>query len=144
MALEAATIILLSLVVVTLLLFADYVRTNNAKAPHPPSWPIIGHLHLLRKKKPIHRILASVSQSYGPILHLQLGFRPVLVVSSSELAKECFTANDKALTSRPRTAAAKHLGYDYKMFTGLPYDSYFRNLRKICTVELFSARRIDS
>ncbi|XP_057847449.2 cytochrome P450 CYP82D47 [Cryptomeria japonica] len=30
------------------------------------------------------------------------------------------------------------------MFSGLPYDSYFRNLKKICTVEIFSARRIDS
>ncbi|GLJ27849.1 hypothetical protein SUGI_0546590 [Cryptomeria japonica] len=144
MALEAATIILLSLAMPTLLLFANYVRTNNGKPPHPASWPIIGHLHLLRKKKPIHRILASLSQSYGPIMHLQLGFRPVLVISSSELAKECFTANDKALASRPRTAAAKHLGYEHKMISVLPYNSQLRDIRKVCTMKLFSASRIDS
>ncbi|GLJ27828.1 hypothetical protein SUGI_0546180 [Cryptomeria japonica] len=110
MALEVATIILFSLAVAIILLFADYVRTNNGKAPHPPSWPIIGHLHLLRKKKPIHRILASLSQSYGPIMHLQLGFRPVLVISSSELAKECFTANDKSLGFAPTDDCSKTFG----------------------------------
>ncbi|XP_059077672.1 xanthotoxin 5-hydroxylase CYP82C2-like [Cryptomeria japonica] len=144
MAFEAVTIILFSLALPTLLLLANYVRTKNGKPPHPPSWPIIGHLHLLRKKKPIHRILASLSQRHGPIMYLQLGFRPVLVISSSELAKECFIANDKALASRPRTAAAKHLGYDNKMFSVLPYNSQLRDLRKICTMKLFSASRIDS
>ncbi|XP_059077671.1 xanthotoxin 5-hydroxylase CYP82C4 isoform X2 [Cryptomeria japonica] len=144
MAFEAVTIILFCLALPTLLLLANYVRTKNGKPPHPPSWPIIGHLHLLRKKKPIHRILASLSQRHGPIMYLQLGFRPVLVISSSELAKECFTANDKALASRPRTAAAKHLGYDHKMFSVLPYNSQLRDLRKICTMKLFSASRIDS
>ncbi|GLJ27838.1 hypothetical protein SUGI_0546320 [Cryptomeria japonica] len=123
MALEAATINLLSLEVAALLLIAEYRRTNSGKPPHPQSWPIIGHLHLLRKKNPIRRILASLSPCYGPIVHLQLGFRLVLVISSSKIAKELFTANNKALALRPWTVAAKHLGYDYKMFSGLPYDS---------------------
>lgn len=77
-------------------------------------------------------------------MHLQLGFRPVLVISSSELAKECFTANGRALASRPQMIAAKHLGYNYKVFSGLPYNSMWQDLQKMCTVEIFTASRIDS
>ncbi|KAH9292116.1 hypothetical protein KI387_042702, partial [Taxus chinensis] len=121
-------------------------RSGNGKKkpPHPPSWPIIGHLHLLQQKRPIHRILSSLSQTYGPIIHLQLGFRPILVISSSDLAKQCFTTSDKAFASRPRLSGAKYLGYNYKIFGLAPYGSYWRNLRKMCTLHIFSAIRIDS
>ena len=91
------TVILASLV----LLIAISVRrmvnyTTKTKPSQPPLWPIIGHLPLLsRSKQPIHRFVSSLSQTYGPIMRLQLGVRPVLFVSSSDLAKECFTTNDK-------------------------------------------------
>ncbi|GLJ27823.1 hypothetical protein SUGI_0546090 [Cryptomeria japonica] len=39
---------------------------------------------------------------------------------------------------------AKHLGYDHKMFSVLPYNSQMRDLRKICTMKLFTASRIGS
>ncbi|GLJ19637.1 hypothetical protein SUGI_0355670 [Cryptomeria japonica] len=77
-------------------------------------------------------------------MHLQLGFRPVLVISSSELAKECFTTNDKAFASRPLLSAGKHMGYDFKNFGWAPYGSYWRNIRKICNLQLFTAHRIES
>ncbi|KAH9300195.1 hypothetical protein KI387_011778, partial [Taxus chinensis] len=114
------------------------------KPPHPPSWPIIGHLHLLTKKQPIHRTLCSLSQRYGPVMHLQLGCRQVLVISSSEHAKECLKTNDKIFASRPSVLAGKHMGYDSKVLPWLPYGPYLRDLRKICALQLFSAHRLES
>ncbi|GLJ19658.1 hypothetical protein SUGI_0356070 [Cryptomeria japonica] len=150
MALEAVSIIVLAVTVAALLLIANSLRsrknkTVEAKPPHPPLWPILGHIPLLsRSKQPIHRLLSSLSQRYGPIMHLQLGFRPVLVISSSDLAKECLTTNDKAFASRPLMSVGKHIGYNFKMLGLAPYGSYWRNIRKLCRLQLFTAHRIES
>ncbi|RVW67707.1 Isoflavone 2'-hydroxylase [Vitis vinifera] len=59
----------------------------------PPSpfltFPIIGHLYLL--KKPLHRTLADLSARYGPIVFLRLGSRQTLLVSSPSAAEECLS-----------------------------------------------------
>ena len=69
------------------------LKPNNKKLPpSPPSYPILGHLHLL--KPPFHRTLQSLAQRYGPIFSLQLGLQRALVVSSAWAAEECFSQND--------------------------------------------------
>ncbi|GLJ19652.1 hypothetical protein SUGI_0355940 [Cryptomeria japonica] len=146
MAFEVTSIIALAVVVAAVLLTANSLRRRvKAKPPQPPSWPIIGHLPLISKsKQPFHRLLSSLSERYGPIMHLQLGFRPVLVISSSDLAKECFTTNDKAFASRPLTSTGKHIGYDFKVLSWAPYGSYWRKIRKICRLQLFTSDGIES
>ncbi|XXG85949.1 hypothetical protein AAC387_Pa11g0943 [Persea americana] len=115
--------------------------TNKNLPPCPLTLPIIGHLHLLYK--PLHQSLAQLSHRYGPILLLQFGSRPALVVSSSSAAEECFTKYDKAFASRPRLLAGKHLGYNYTTMTWAPYGHHWRNLRRVTTVEIFSTHRVN-
>ncbi|GLJ52545.1 hypothetical protein SUGI_1118150 [Cryptomeria japonica] len=113
--------------------------------PGPRAIPVIGHLHfLMDKTRPIHQILNSLSQLYGPIMQLKFGSSPVLVITSSDLAKECFTVNDKAFASRPRPAHGQHLGYNYYNLGWAPYGPYWRNARKICVLELLSSKIIQS
>eukprot|EP01018_Ginkgo_biloba_P002415 Gb_32204 [translate_table: standard] len=123
----------------------SHYREGKNTPPSPPSWPIIGRLDLLLKKnnQPIHRLLFLLSERYGPVMHLRLGSRPVLVISSAAHAKECFTTNDRLFASRPRLAVGKHLGSDYLSPTWASYGSHWRNIRKISTLELLSARRIQ-
>ena len=59
------------------------------------------------------------------------------------MAKECLTANDQVSSSRPELLAAKHLGYNYAMFGFSPYGSYWREVRKIISLELLSNRRLE-
>ncbi|XP_059070345.1 cytochrome P450 CYP82D47-like [Cryptomeria japonica] len=59
---------------------------------------------------------------------------PVLVISSSELAKECFTVNDRSFASRPQLAQAQLLGYNYSMLGWAPYGPYWRNARNIYSI----------
>lgn len=110
--------------------------------PSPPSLPVIGHLHHL--KKPVHRTLLSLSRTYGPVLSLRFGIRGVVVVSSVPVAEECFTQNDVVLANRPKFILGKYLGYNYTTVAGAPYGNHWRNLRRIGAVEIFSSHRLDT
>ncbi|GKC37891.1 cytochrome P450 82C4-like protein, partial [Tanacetum coccineum] len=107
-------------------------------------WPIIGHLHLLGGgDQLLYRTLGAMADKYGPAFNIRLGTRRAFVVSSWEVARECFTINDKALASRPKTAAVKHMGYNYAVFGFAPYTPFWREMRKIATLELLSNRRLE-
>lgn len=110
--------------------------------PSPPSRPIIGHLHLL--KQPIHRTLCELSKKYGDILFLRFGTRKVLVISSPSAVEECFTRKDVIFANRPRTLAGKHLNYNSTTMGFSSYGEHWRNLRRLTTIELFSASRVAS
>ncbi|XXG55712.1 hypothetical protein AAC387_Pa03g3316 [Persea americana] len=117
---------------------------NTKQAPEPAGGlPIIGHLHLLGGGKPLYRVLGAMADKVGPVFLLRLGVIRVLVVSTCEAAKECFTTNDQALASRPTYAAGKYLGYDFALFGFSPYRPYWREMRKIATVELLSSRQLE-
>ncbi|GMI82675.1 cytochrome P450, family 81, subfamily D, polypeptide 5 [Hibiscus trionum] len=108
--------------------------------PNPPALPIIGHLHLL--KQPVHRTLHQLSEKYGPILLLQFGTRKVLLVSSASAAEECFTKNDSIFANRPQLLAGKHMNYNNSTIGLAPYGDYWRSLRRLTTMELFSTSRL--
>ncbi|KDP38433.1 hypothetical protein JCGZ_04358 [Jatropha curcas] len=85
-----------------------------------------------------------MADKYGPIFSIKTGVHRSLVVSSWELAKECFTTNDKAFANRPNFLAAELMGYNSAMFGFSPYGQYWRVIRKIATVELLSNHRLQS
>lgn len=119
--------------------------SKSRDAPEPGgAWPIIGHLHLLGGgDQLLYRTLGAMADKYGPAFNIRLGSRRAFVVSSWEVAKECFTINDKALATRPTTVAAKHMGYNYAVFGFAPYSPFWREMRKIATLELLSNRRLE-
>ncbi|XP_071701697.1 cytochrome P450 81Q32-like [Rutidosis leptorrhynchoides] len=106
------------------------------------SIPIIGHLYLV--KNPMHRTLVKISSKYGPVVFLEFGLRPVLLVSSPSAAEDCFTANDQVFANRPKLTAGKHLGYNFTTLPWAPYGPYWRNLRKIVILEILSNNRIQT
>lgn len=115
------------------------------QAPEPAgAWPIIGHLPLLAGPDLPHITLGKLADKYGSAFVIRIGVHKALVINSWEVAKECFTTNDKAFSSRPRQVAMKHMGYDYAMFGFAPYGDYWRELRKIINREVLSHSRIES
>ncbi|RVW61271.1 Cytochrome P450 CYP82H23 [Vitis vinifera] len=60
-----------------------------------------------------------MADKYGPIFCFHIGLRKTSVVSSWEVAKECFTTMDKAFATQPRSLAGKLMGYDHAIFIAL-------------------------
>ncbi|WOL12150.1 hypothetical protein Cni_G20915 [Canna indica] len=134
----------LAILVLTILLRAIAGRRRKLNLPPGPrQWPIIGNLNLINPSLP-HRSLHALSQKYGPLMHLRFGSFPVVVGSSVDLAKFFLKTHDVSFVSRPKTAAGKYTTYNYTDITWSPYGPYWRQARKMCLVELFSAKRLES
>ncbi|KAF6137758.1 hypothetical protein GIB67_040466 [Kingdonia uniflora] len=110
--------------------------------PSPPRLPFIGNLHQLGALR--HHSLWALSKEYGPIMLLKLGSIPTLVVSSAEHAKEVMKTQDLDFCSRPPLVCPKRLSYGFLDIAFSPYNEYWREMRKICILELFSVKRVQS
>ncbi|XP_062148267.1 cytochrome P450 71AU50-like [Alnus glutinosa] len=119
-------------------------RSSNKKKlpPGPRGFPIFGNLHMLGELP--HRDLHRLAQKHGPIMYLRLGLVPGIVVSSPQAAEQFLKAHDLVFASRPPLEAAKYISYEQKNLSMSPYGSYWRNIRKMCTLELLSNLKISS
>ncbi|KVH98336.1 hypothetical protein Ccrd_023410 [Cynara cardunculus var. scolymus] len=142
-------LIILEALAITLLLYILSFRficnkTTTTVPEASGAWPIIGHFNLFGASSSLpHLALASMADRYGPIFTVRLGIRRVLVVSSWEIAKEIFTTHDVIVSNRPKYLAAKVLGHNYASFSFAPYGPYWREIRKIVSMELLSSSRLE-
>lgn len=118
------------------------LRSSVKLPPGPRAWPIIGNLNLMGKLP--HRSLDRLSKTYGPLMYIRLGSIPCVVASSAEMAREFLQTHDLTFSSRPQVASGKYTTYNYSDITWSPYGEYFRLARKVCLMELFSAKRLES
>ncbi|XP_037466932.1 dolabradiene monooxygenase-like [Triticum dicoccoides] len=113
--------------------------------PGPWQLPVIGSLHhlVLAGQLP-HRAMCDLARRHGPAMLLRLGEVPTVVVSSREGAREVMKTHDKAFAMRPVSATMRVLTSGGRDIVFAPYGDYWRQLRKIAVVELFTARRVRS
>ncbi|KAI3740886.1 hypothetical protein L2E82_31361 [Cichorium intybus] len=124
-------------------LVKKYYQKRVLLPPGPPKLPFIGNMHHLVDPAP-HRVLKHLATKYGPIMHLQLGFVSTIVVSSAEGARQIMKTHDSIFSNRPKLVAPKILGYNYTDIAFAPYGSYWRQLKKICIIELSTTKSMDS
>ncbi|XP_062078754.1 cytochrome P450 71D11-like [Humulus lupulus] len=130
--------------VVIIVLKRDQTKNSVSKLP-PGPWrlPLVGNMHQLFGSLP-HLKLRDFSKQHGPLMYLKIGQVPILIVSSSEYAKEVMRTHDVVFASRPRTLAAQIIAYNCTDIIFAPNGEYWRQLRKICTQELLSPARVQS
>ncbi|KAK4491024.1 hypothetical protein RD792_001745 [Penstemon davidsonii] len=138
------TITRLALLIVSIT-FLNILKKSKAAVivnwpPGPKPLPIIGNIHQLTALP--FRSFRDLAKQYGPIMHLRLGQVPAIVVSSPEIAKEMLKEHDPSFANRPESIALKILWYNYLDISFSPYGNYWRQMRKICIVELLSAKMV--
>ncbi|KAG6397902.1 hypothetical protein SASPL_139352 [Salvia splendens] len=99
---------------------------------------------MLRASSGPHRLFRSLAAKHGPLMHLQLGELHFLIASSAEFAKQVMKTHDTIFANRPLMLATEELAYNSSGITFSPHGDHWRRLRKICTVELLSARHVRS
>ncbi|EHA8588635.1 Premnaspirodiene oxygenase [Cocos nucifera] len=137
----------ISLFLTFLLLFLNlksFARRPNPKLP-PGPWklPIIGSIHHLLGSQP-HHSLRNLSIKHGPLMLLKLGEVNTLVASSPEAAREIMKTHDITFASRPISISIKIASYGGRNLIFAPYGDYWRELRKMCVLELLTAKRVQS
>ncbi|KAF6140914.1 hypothetical protein GIB67_042328 [Kingdonia uniflora] len=139
------TLSLLFLFFFSVLFWSKFNGVSSTKLnlpPSPPKLPLIGHLH---KFHPFfHRTCRDLSNKYGPIMLLQLGQAPFLVVSSPDTAKKVMMTQDTEFADRPPTSAAKVMMRGYTNVNFAPYGDYWRQGKKLFGDGLLNPQRVQS
>ncbi|XVF03645.1 hypothetical protein REPUB_Repub05bG0011000 [Reevesia pubescens] len=140
------TLFLTFLFLLTVVGFLKKIKANKSTLNLPPGpWklPLIGNMHQLVSSLP-HHTLRDLAKKYGGLMQLQLGEVPTIVVSSAEIAKEVMKTNDIIFSQRPYVLAADVLSYNSQAIIFTKYGNYWRQMRKVCTLELLSPNRVQS
>ncbi|XP_052149003.1 cytochrome P450 84A1-like [Oryza glaberrima] len=125
--------------------FALLHLRRRARPPLPPGprpLPIIGNMLMMDQLT--HRGLAAMAARYGGLLHLRLGRVHMVVVSSPEHAREVLQVQDGDFSNRPASIAIAYLTYGRADMAFSHYGHFWRQVRKLSAVRLFSRRRAQS
>ncbi|CAN6900131.1 unnamed protein product [Brassica oleracea] len=135
--------LLLLLLPPLLILFKTYLLPSFKNLPPcPPKLPILGNIHQLGNLP--HRTLRDLSLKYGPVITVYLGSVRTVVVHSPETAEEVLKAHDSDCCTRPRLSITKSFFYDGLGLGFTQWGDYYKDVRKLCVLELFSVKRANS
>jgi len=145
MELSAATLLFIFLIslpiLVTLLSRKPTPIYKKTRPPGPLNLPLIGSLlQFFKSHPPI--ILRDLANKYGPVMFLRMGQIDTVVISSTAAAQEVLREKDITFASRPSIVASEFFCYQNRDIAFSPYGPYWRMLRKLCMVELLSAKMV--
>ncbi|KAL7591404.1 hypothetical protein Lser_V15G34266 [Lactuca serriola] len=143
---------LMSLIVTSFFLFILFKlikRSSSGKVdtklpPGPWKLPFIGNMLSMVSSQLPHHVLRNLAKKHGPLMHLQLGEISALVVSSRQMAKEILVKHDLYFASRPELLVSKTVLYNSSDIAFSPYGNHWRQMRKICALELLTAKKVQS
>ncbi|KAL6643184.1 hypothetical protein ACP70R_021365 [Stipagrostis hirtigluma subsp. patula] len=143
--------VLLAVAVAVLLVVLTKLKSSLLAAkpklklpPGPWTLPVIGSIHHLVTSPSIYRAMRGLSQKHGPLMMLRLGEVPTVVVSSPEAAQALMKTHDITFADRHMNATIGVLTFNGTDVVFAPYGERWRQLRKICVLELLSVARVQS
>ncbi|CAK8562183.1 unnamed protein product [Lathyrus sativus] len=134
--------IILPLTMFLLVNFSSKISKRLSYPPGPKGLPLIGNMNMMDKLT--HRGLANLAKQYGGVLHLRMGFIHMVAISNAEAAREVLQLHDNIFSNRPATIAISYLTYDRADMAFAHYGPFWRQMRKLCVMKLFSRKRAES
>lgn len=133
------------LILVPIALLVALLSRTRRRAPYPPGpkgLPIIGNMLMMEQLT--HRGLANLAKHYGGIFHLRMGFLHMVAISDPVAARQVLQVQDNIFSNRPATIAISYLTYDRADMAFAHYGPFWRQMRKLCVMKLFSRKRAES
>ncbi|WOK97004.1 ent-kaurene oxidase [Canna indica] len=103
--------------------------------PAVPGWPLIGNLLQLKDKKP-HQTFAKWAEVFGPIYTIRTGASTVVVLNSSEVAKEAMVTKFSSISSRKLSKALTLLTSNKSMVAMSDYGEFHRMVKRYIMTSL--------
>ncbi|XP_067683803.1 steroid 17-alpha-hydroxylase/17,20 lyase-like isoform X1 [Haliotis asinina] len=103
--------------------------------PGPKGWPLIGNLLDIRGSQ-LSRKLRDWSKTYGPVMRIQLGTLPAIVLSRIDVVTEALITRQADFAGRPHTFAAYTLSGEGKDIAQASYGPRWKLHRKIASKAL--------
>ncbi|KAI3820897.1 hypothetical protein L1987_08448 [Smallanthus sonchifolius] len=115
---------------------------SKTTIPGPSGIPLLGLVFAFTSSL-THRILAKLSKTFNatPLMAFSVGFTRFVISSHPETAKEIL--NSSAFADRPVKESAYELLF-HRAIGFAPYGEYWRNLRRISAVHMFSPKMIST
>ncbi|XP_049344291.1 6,7,8-trihydroxycoumarin synthase-like [Solanum verrucosum] len=129
-------------IILIFLLHKTKMSRKTIVPPGPLGLPFIGNLHQFDCLNP-RLYFWKLSQKYGKIFSLKIGSVTMVVISSAKLAKEVTQIQDLTFCSRPSFVGQQKVSYNGTDICFSPYNDYWREIRKICVVHLFSLKKVQ-
>nr|WAL01194.1 cytochrome P450 family 79 [Linum usitatissimum] len=117
---------------------------KNGLPPSPPSWPVIGNLPEITRKKPaafrwIHQVMKEMNTD---ICLIRLARTNIVPVLDPAIAREMLKKHDAVFAGRPFSVGSHAIsGGEYMTTVVAPYDDHWRKMRKVFTSEILCPAR---
>ncbi|CAL1377686.1 unnamed protein product [Linum trigynum] len=110
--------------------------------PSPPSWPVIGNLPDIIRRKPVFRWVHHLMKEMNTdICLIRLGNTNIIPVLDPAIAREMLKRQDAIFANRPYTVGSHALSGGYMTTAVVPYNDQWRKMRKVLTSEIICPAR---
>ncbi|XP_047951947.1 ent-kaurene oxidase-like [Salvia hispanica] len=97
--------------------------------PEIPGLPVLGNLLQMKEKKP-HKTFAKWADEYGPVYSIRTGSIKLVVLNSSDVAKEAMVTRYSSISTRKMSNAIKILGCDKSIVALTDYGEFHRTVKR--------------
>ncbi|XP_028757613.1 ent-kaurene oxidase, chloroplastic-like [Neltuma alba] len=113
--------------------FNSFLWSKKSELPPVPEvrgrLPLIGNLLQLKEKKP-YKTFTQWAEQYGPVYSIRTGASTLVVLNTTEVAKEAMVTRYSSISSKKLSNALKVLTYNKCMVAMSDYDDFHKIIKK--------------